>query len=125
MLINYLKIALRNLLRQKVYSLINIIGLAVGIGCCIMIMLYVHDELHFDAFNVNAERIVRPTLRGVANGNPINSAMSPVGMGPALLKDLPEVVAYTRIRNFGAPVLRYGDKVFSENRFLGADSSFC
>ena len=124
MFTNYLKIALRNLLRQKTYSLINIVGLAVGIACCVVIVLYVHDELSFDTFNANADRIYRPTLHGAFQGNQINSAMSAAGMGPALLRDLPELAAYTRIRNFGATVLRYEDRVFSEDRFLGADSTF-
>jgi len=124
MFTNYLKIALRNLLRQKVYSLINITGLAVGIACCIVIVLYVHDELSFDTFNANADRVYRPTLLGAFQGKQINSAQCPAGMGPALSHDLPELAAYTRIRNFGGMVLRFADKVFSEERFLGADSSF-
>ena len=124
MISNYLKIALRNLLRQKSYSLINIVGLAVGIACCIVIMLYVQDELSYDRFNANAARIYRPTLVGKINGHDIVSASSPADMGPTLLKELPEVIAYTRMRNFGTAILSCGDKAFSENRFMEVDSSF-
>jgi len=124
MLRNYFKIALRSLLRDKAFSFINIIGLAVGIACCIVITLFVHDELSYDTFNTRADRIYRPTLRGVLNGHDIMSAASPAGMGPALRMDLPDVAAYTRIRNFGASVLRNGENAFSEDKFLGVDSTF-
>ncbi len=124
MLINYLKVALRNLLRQKTYSFINIVGLAVGIACCIAIMLYVQDELSYDEFNVWADRIYRPALHGLINNQEINSPQCPTAMGPALVRDLPDVAACTRIRRFNAPLIKSGDKVFSENRFYWVDSTF-
>lgn len=58
---NYLKIAFRNLLRHKIYSLINISGLAIGMACCILILLFVRDELSYDRFHENSDRIYRLT----------------------------------------------------------------
>jgi putative ABC transport system permease protein len=124
MIKNYLRVALRNLRNYRAYSFINIAGLAVGIACCIAIMLFVHDELSYDKFNKDAGRIYRPVLHVLRNGNEVSAPVTPAVMGPTLFHDLPAVAAYTRIRNFGAPVLRYGDNTFSENRFLWVDSSF-
>jgi putative ABC transport system permease protein len=124
MFANYFKIAYRTLLRYKAYTATNIFGLAVGIACCIAIMLYVQDELSYDKFNASADRIYRPVLHGLINNQEINSPFSPAAMGPALIRDLPEVAAYTRIRNFGAPVIRYGEMAFRENKFFWVDPTF-
>ena len=59
MLKNYLKIAVRNIKRNKIYSFINIAGLAIGIACCLLILLYIQDELSYDRFHKNADRIYR------------------------------------------------------------------
>ena len=123
MIKNYLRVALRNLRNYKAYSLINIIGLAVGIACCIAIMLFVKDELSYDKFNKFAERIYRPHLLLRVNGHEMNTALSPVAMGPAVNRDLPEVVAYTRLIKSGPTVVRYENKTFVEERFFGADST--
>jgi putative ABC transport system permease protein len=123
MIKNYLRVALRNLRNYKAYSLINIIGLAVGIACCIAIMLFVRDELSYDRFNEYAVQIYRPRLLGRVNGHDINIAMSPVAMGPAVYRDLPDVVAYTRLAKSASTVVRYKDKTFIEDRFFGADST--
>jgi putative ABC transport system permease protein len=123
MIRNYLRVALRNLRNYKAYSLINIIGLAVGIACCIAIMLFVRDELSYDKFNKFADRIYRPTLHGRINGHDLNGTGSPVAMGPAVYHDLPDVVAYTRLDKSGSTVVRYEEKTFIEERFFGADST--
>jgi putative ABC transport system permease protein len=123
MLKNYFKIAFRNLLRNKAFSFINIIGLAVGIACCIAIMLFVQDELNYDRFNEFADRIYRPRQLGRINGHDMNMAQSPVAMGPAVYHDLPDVAAYTRLIKTGSTVVRYKDKTFSEEKFFGADST--
>ena len=124
MLKNYLRVALRNLRNFKAFSLINIIGLAVGIACCLAIMLYVRDELSYDKFNGNAEQIYRVCLRGLINNRELNSAVSTAPLGPALERDLPEVVSYVRMRHFNDPLVRYKDRTFSEKRFLWVDSTF-
>lgn len=81
MIKNYLRVALRNIRNYKAFSLINIIGLAVGIACCIAIMLYVRDEISYDRFNKDADRIYRPILHGRINGHDVDIAMSPATMG--------------------------------------------
>ena len=124
MIKNYLKIALRNLRKNKGFSFINITGLAVGIACCIAILLFVKSELSYDTFNKNADQIYRVHLKGRISNNDINMALSPVPLGATIKHDLPEVVAYTRIRNFGFPVLRYKNKAFSEEKFFCVDSTF-
>jgi putative ABC transport system permease protein len=123
MLKNYMRVALRNLKNHKAFSVINIIGLAVGIACCIAILLYVEDELSYDKFNKNAGRIYRPTFLGAMNGHDIDGAMTPAAMGPAAGRDIPEVAGYVRLYKGGSPVLRYMDKTFSEERFFWADST--
>jgi putative ABC transport system permease protein len=120
---NYLRVALRTLRNYKAYSLINIIGLAVGIACCIAIMLYVRDELSYDRFNKFADQIYRPRLLGMVNGHDLSSAHSPVAMGPAVQHDLPDVIAYTRLLESGPTVVRYENKTFTEERFFAADST--
>ena len=124
MLKNYLRIALRNLKKYKAYSLINISGLAVGIACCIAIMLYVQDELGYDKFNKHAERIYRVAFHAVLPSLKEDGTLTPSPLGPALLAEFPQVAAYTRIEGWMAPVLRYGSKAFSEPQFLEVDSTF-
>lgn len=124
MLSNYIRIALRNLLRFKTYSVINITGLAVGMACCILILLYVYNEMSYDRFNKNSDRIYRIVVNGTLGNNDFNAAVSAPPLRNTLLTDFPEVVAATRIRNFGFPVLRYKDKVFSEEKVYWVDSSF-
>ena len=124
MLKNYLRVALRNLWKYKAFSLINIVGLAVGIACCIAILLYVRDELSYDKYSKNADRIYRPALLGVINGHELNGAKSPAAMGPAIYHDIPDLASYTRLFKGSSPVIRYQDKTFSEEKFFWADSTF-
>jgi len=124
MLSNYLKIAWRNIRKQKGYSFINIFGLAVGIASCIIIMLFVFDELSYDRFYPNSDRIYRLSVKTFINNNLENTARSAAPVGPVLLSEFPEVEAMTRVRNYGAPVFYYKDKVFSEERVFRVDSSF-
>jgi len=124
MLKNYLMIAIRNITKHKSFSAINVAGLAVGIACCIAIMLFVRDELRYDRFNKHADRIYRVHFHAFFNGKDLNFAGSAAPLSSTLLRDFPEVVAATRIARFGSPVLRYGDKAFSEEKFFWADSTF-
>jgi putative ABC transport system permease protein len=91
MFTNYFKIALRNLKKQKLYSLINIFGLAVGMACCIMILLYVRDELGYDKFHKNADRIGRIFTVQFNNGEWNKYAGTPDLIGPALVKEYPQI----------------------------------
>ena len=121
---NYLRVALRNLLKHRAYSFINIVGLAVGLACCILIVCYDQYELSYDRSYPTADRVYRPTLRGLVNNAELNMALSCAPMSGALKRNIPEVEASTRLADFGNPVLRYKDKVFSEERFFRADSTF-
>ena len=123
MIKNYLRVALRNLRNYKAFSFINIVGLAVGIACCISIMLFVRDELSYDRQNEFADQIYRPTVLGTVNGHDIKAALSGAPMGPSVYHDFPEVAAYARLHKAGFPVMRYENKTFSEERFFWADST--
>ena len=124
MLKNYIRVAMRNLRNHKTFSSINIIGLAVGIACCITIMLYVQDELSYDKFNTHADEIYRVQFRAYLGNKEVNQALTCAPLQGTLVKDFPQVVAATRIANFGSPVLRYKEKAFAEKRFYWADSTF-
>ncbi len=124
MLKNYLFVALRNLRKYKSFSLINIFGLAIGVTCCIVIFLFIRNELSYDRFNKNADRIYRIHFHAFFNGKDVNLAVSAAPLEPTLLRDFPEVVSATRIAKLGFPVLRYKDKAFSEERFYWVDSTF-
>ncbi len=124
MLKNHIHIALRNLRKYKAFSLINVVGLAVGIACCIVIFLYVRDELSYDKFNVKADQIYRVHLNGNINHRDLKMAISSPPLGEGLARNFPQVLNYARIRNFGVPVMRYKDKVFSEKRIYWVDSTF-
>ena len=120
---NYLKIAFRNLIRFKVYSLINVFGLAIGIAACILILFFVRDELSYDKFNDKAERIYRVHSRGKLLGNDLNMAVSPAPLGETLGRDFPEVIQSTRLVYNANVLIRYKDNVFNETKFFWADST--
>jgi putative ABC transport system permease protein len=93
MLNNHLKIALRNLLKHKGYTFINIAGLAVGMACCYLILLYVRHELSYDRFHSKADRIFRVLGTFAQNGetsNPLTVMAAPIA--PALQQEYPEVL---------------------------------
>jgi putative ABC transport system permease protein len=121
MLKNYIKIALRNLLKYKGTSFINIFGLSVGITCCILISLFVLDELSYDRYHEKSDRIFRVTLRSIVGTHEYNGVITCAPLAAAMVRDFPEVISATRFRRLGFPVLRYGEKAFSEERFFWAD----
>ena len=122
MIKNYIKIALRNLFKYKIYSFINIIGLSVGISACILILLFVNDELSFDKYNANYDRIFRVHTQGSLSGRDINIAVSPAPLGETLVKEFPQVLAYTRLMPSRDMLIRYKNNVFVETNFFWADS---
>ena len=125
MIKNYLLIAFRNARRNKAYTLINLLGLAIGITSSIMILLFVVDEVSFDRHNEHFREIYRITIKGKIQGNEVEAALSNAPMGATLKSDFPEVVDFTRLFTFsGDPKVRYEDKVFIEENFYYADSTF-
>lgn len=122
MLKNYLKIALRNLKKNAVYSSINIAGLAAGMACCILITLYVLHELSYDKFHQNADRIFRVRLDLDLNGVLYQEPSIPFPAAEALARDFPEVERSMRFyRNDDFPMIEIGDRQFIEERFFFAD----
>ena len=124
MLTNYVKIAWRNLVRNKAFSAINIVGLALGLATCLLISLFILDELSYDRFNEKSDRIVRVVFRGSMQGGKMNEAHVMPPVGPTLKADYPEVEEATRLRMAGSPFITYGDKTFRDETMAYVDSSF-
>jgi putative ABC transport system permease protein len=98
MLKNYIKIALRNLVRHKGYSFINIFGLATGIICCLLILVYVQDELSYDRYHEKADQIYRIINAGIIRGNQIEIPVVSGPWGPTMVEEFPEVLKAVRIK---------------------------
>ena len=123
MLRNYLKITLRQLWRNRLYSLINIGGLALGMACCLLIALYVYDEWSYDRFNANYDHIYRVTEKQKQADGVFDVAVTPGPLAPALAKDFPEVQQTTRTgRWFGS--LTQGRQSVESEQMLIVDPSF-
>ncbi len=123
MIRNYLKIALRTIFKQKIYSFINISGLALGMACCILILAYVVDELSFDKFHENAENIYRVATIGKIAGRTIEVATCPAPMASAMVEDFPEVLNSVRFRGAGNTLFSYGERKFFESGLLYTDNT--
>ncbi len=124
MLKNYFKIGIRSLLRNKFFTAINIFGLTLGMTTCLLIMLYVQNEMSYDRYNKKADQIVRVVFRGSIQGEKMKEAMVMPPVAQTLKSEYPEVLEATRLRNYGSPRITYGDKTFKENAFAYADSNF-
>lgn len=127
MWINYLKIALRTLVKHKLYAAINIAGLAIGIASFILIGLYILDELSYDRYHHQAEDIYRLVNVYDFEGVGENSASSPFPVAWTLKNDYPDMIKnVTRVFNRQAPrtLIEYDEKSYNERRFFFADSSF-
>jgi putative ABC transport system permease protein len=123
MLKNYLAVACRSIKRNKLYSFINIAGLTVGITSCILIGLYVFNQLSYDNFHKNADRIVRVTMEYNAGGTVTKTAVTGTKAGPQLKRILPGVEAFVRTIK-AKKVIGYGESIFNEANVLYADSAF-
>ncbi|MCP4724092.1 MAG: FtsX-like permease family protein [bacterium] len=112
---NYFKIAFRNLSRHKGYSFINISGLAIGMACCIMILLWVQDELNYDKFHENLEDLYIVGTISHMGDVLWRTAGTPPAIGPALKEEYPEVVNSARLNNgTSSVVLSYGEQRYDE-----------
>lgn len=122
MLKNYLKIAVRNLAKHRKFSIINIFGLAVGLSCFILIILWVQDELSYDRFHKNADHIYMVLRNDLGK----TSAATSISLAPALKDELPEVIEATSLVSLPESFksfLQYEDKGFEENLSI-IDSQF-
>jgi len=124
MLKNYFKIAFRNLWKYPAFSAINIFGLAIGIATCLVIMLFVADELSYEQYNQKADRIVQIIFKASLNGEKIETSTVAAPTAQTLRANYPEVEEATRLRSYGAPLVTYGDKTFKEDAFTFVDPNF-
>lgn len=124
---NYFVVALRNIRKHKGYSIINILGLSIGIASCLLILLFVWSELSYDRFHERAEQIYRVGLTFHVGTNQFDAALGPCPLAAALVRDFPEVEKAARIfarQSRGGDVfVRNEDRRFREKRFLWADQS--
>ena len=124
---SYIKIALRNLRRHKGYFFINILGLAIGISACILILLFVQDELGYDQFHAKKDRIYRVTRNWFNSDGSVSLHLARVAppIGPLLKNDFPaNIEKMVRIRSDYNTLLKVGDDHFIEDRFLWAGEAF-
>jgi putative ABC transport system permease protein len=124
MLSNYLKVGVRNILRHKVYSAINIFGLATGMAAGLLISLYVVDEINYDKFIEGSERMYRIGSSGRFEGDVFQSAVSSAPVAEAMLREIPEVEEATRFWWLEPMPMRREDNSFIEKHLLVADSNF-
>jgi putative ABC transport system permease protein len=121
---NYFKIALRNLSKHRFYSLINVVGLATGVAACLVISLFILNELSYDSHHVNSDRIYRLNFEIKFGNLDYNMAVTPAPAADAILHDYPEVEAAARIRTQGTYLVRKDKESFREGNVAFADSSF-
>lgn len=125
MLHNYLKIALRNLAKNRFYSVIKIAGLAIGLAAGILIALFVYEDFSYDGFNEKKDRIVRVLTIDQAEG--VKSKLVGVsypGLAPALARDLPEVVNSVRLSDQGRVPLKVGENLITSEGTFRTESAF-
>ena len=120
---SYFKTILRNLLKNKVFSFVNIAGLAIGVACFILIALFVTDELGYDSYNKNADRIFRINSHYKIGGNRFNLANSPVPLAATLQSEYPEVEKTVRLFQGENIYVKKNDEYIKEENFLYADPS--
>ncbi len=124
MLRNYLRIAFRNLKSQRSYSFINIIGLSIGITACILVALYIKQDLSFDTYHKNARQIYRVEFSITESGRTSHNAQSQALLGPTLKNEYPEIKKISRIYFSERKLVKAGDIKNFEDRITYADSAF-
>lgn len=123
MLYNYILIALRNLNRQKGFSFINVAGLAIGIAGCILIAMFIIDELQYDRYHEHADNIYRVQTNVDVAGNILTLATTSYPMADALKTDFPQIRHITRVMRWNDPILVRGENKIRETQMLWADAS--
>lgn len=123
---NYFKIAIRNLVKHKFYTGINILGLSIGVACSLLIYLFVSHETSFDKFHKDSERIYRIVRHGKFNGNEFHYPVSPAPMAGGLVEELPEIEQAVRFRSRGTYLVKTPDATesFKESTLAFTDSTF-
>ena len=122
---NLIKVALRNIWKKKLFSLINIIGLSVGIACFFLIIINVRHESSYDRFQKNGDRIYRVALERIYPDNVIFYAIIPYSIGDAMTTDFPEIEKMTRVLASRNPVtLQYQEKSYEEKKIIFVEENF-
>lgn len=123
---NYLKIAFRSLFKNKVYSGINIMGLTIGLTCCILIALYIRDEASYDSFHSNGDDLYRMVLERIYPDHVSEYAIIPAGFSEVLASEITEIERTTRLVGFSnfSSTVEFEDLVFEESYTFFADSNF-
>lgn len=127
MLKNYYLVALRNMRKHKLFSVINIVGLVIGMTCCLLIFVYVQDELSYDRFQKDYQNIYRVALHGRISGQEILTSNSSLPLAQAMLTEIPGVEEVIRLKpanGGGGMAVRYENLSFLEDKFFYADSNF-
>jgi putative ABC transport system permease protein len=124
MLKNQFKIALRNLSKYKAFTAINLLGLAIGLATCLLITLYVCDELSYDRYNKNADHIYRINADFQLNGSVFNRRTTPAAMAPVLVREYPQIQQAVRIFDEGKMLVKKGTETLAEQDCVYADSNF-
>ena len=120
---NYVKVAFVNLKKHKAYSFINILGMAIGIACCILIATYVFHEFSYDKYHENANRIYRLQVDLKISGDHLDLPKSSPPMADHLVQNYPEVLDAVRFRPLSRVPVRYRETLDYENRIFFADNS--
>lgn len=123
MLKNFFKHAFRLIVKDKFHSFINIIGLASGLACSIIILLYIQNEISYDRHHENYKRIYMYAVEMTIGGNTSTQTSANPIVGPRMMKEYPEIEAFTRFRNMSQSLVKYKENEFYENNFVWADSS--
>src|SRR5829696_2436551 len=97
MLKNYLKVAWRNVMKNKTFSFINVFGLSIGLTCCLLIGIYLHNELSYDSYHNNVSRLYQLGTTFVKNGKDDRTANTPAPMAKAMQMEFPEIVETARL----------------------------
>jgi putative ABC transport system permease protein len=123
---NYFKIMVRNLLKRKIFTLINLLGLAIGMAVCLLLVLFIKNEFGYDDFHERGDQVYRVAIERKYPGRSAYLGEIPQSVGQAIKHEFPEVLESVRMLSFGgnASIINVGDKVFEEKKIMAVDSNF-
>jgi putative ABC transport system permease protein len=124
MIKNYITIAWRSLAKNRVFSFINMAGLAIGLACCMLISGYLYQELTYDTYSANAKQLYRVLLGTAENGGMKMYPTVDIAVGQGIKDAFPEIAASTRFSNSQPLFVKYGDRQFKESKLVMADPNF-
>jgi putative ABC transport system permease protein len=121
---NLIKYSIRSFKRQRVYIIINVLGLSIGIACSLLIALYILHEASYDRYNLKENRIFNLVLDFKIGEQEFKAATSSTYAGPEMMREFPEIEDFLRMTNVWAEAITYNNQIFSEGHIIKADSSF-